>query len=172
MNDILHDLVAPALDDLELRYDDLGDCLCLNFRGRPAAYHVCIRHVETPSLLWIRLAPAMWANAETSEIMTLLAGLNYHEWMLRASCDPRDGEIIFDSTIMVYDGLSKELVADMVAHTCSRVGELLETVLRVQWGGLSAQAALERLRAGGEEPLSGVERQVKEIVDGLETDGV
>jgi hypothetical protein len=167
---MIRDLVASALDDLGLHYDVHGDTVCLDFRGLPAGYHVCIKEVERPHLLWLRFTPSIWIDASASAVLELLTALNHRTWMVKCVRDITDGELYFDVEILLYAEITKETIADVVVNSCGEVTRLLPLVLRVQWGGLSAAEALAGGAGDAAPPPSLAEREALEILEQLQTD--
>jgi hypothetical protein len=167
---MIRDLVASALDDLGLHYDVRGDTICLDYRGQPAAYHLCINEVNQPHLLWLRFTPNIWIDASASACLELLTALNHRTWMVKCVRDITDGELYFDVEVLLYAEITKETIAEVVMDSCGEVMRLLPLVLRVQWGGLSAAEALAGAAGNAVPPPSLVEREALEIVEQLETD--
>lgn len=177
MENVISDLVAPALQALDLRYVVNGDAVCLDFRGAPAAYHLCLRAVAEPELLWLHVIPGLWVEADSTAVLELLLALNHGEWQLKCSRHPADGEVAFDAELPLYDGITPEYIGEYVMGACLRVSALLPLILKVQWGGLSVAEAIA-LRAGGsaepaepaEPPASRAEQEALEIVQQMQRD--
>lgn len=174
MEETMSALVIPALQALDLRYVVNGEAVCLDFRGAPAAYHLCLRVVAEPELLWLHFIPSLWVEASSTAVLELLLALNHGEWQLKCSRHPADGEVAFDAELPLYDGLTPEYVGEYVMGACLCVSALLPLILKVQWGGLSVAEAIA-LRAGGSAepaalPATRAEQEALEIVQQLEQD--
>lgn len=164
-------IVTAALDSLGLRYYVDADAgrVCLDFRGAPAAYHVCIREVEQPALLWLRLFPGIWVEAQASATLALLAALNGRECLLTCGRDLGSGEVYFDVELALYEGLTPAVLAGYLSGVCGRVIDLIACILRVYWGGASPADVLAD-PAPEAAPASRVEQEIGEIIERLDAE--
>lgn len=173
MENTMRELVIPALQALNLRYAENGEVICLDFRAAPVAYHLCIREVRQPALLWLHFTPAIWVEAGASAVMELLLALNQADWLVTCARDPDDGEVVFDVELPLYAGITPEMVAEYLMNATLKVSAMIPQVLKVQWGGLSvAEALASRADHSNqpEQPLSRAEQEALEIVQRLEVD--
>lgn len=175
MDNTMREVVIPALQALEWRYAENGEVVCLDFRGAPAAYHLCLRVIEEPELLWLHFIPSLWVEAGATAVLELLLALNHGEWQIKCGRDPADGEVAFDAELPLYEGITTEYVGDYVRGACLRVGALLPLILKVKWGGMSVAEAIA-LRAAPEQAAqpellaTRAEQQALEIVRQLESE--
>ena len=168
MNPNTQQIVTAALDSLGLRFYADAERVCLDFRGAPAAYHICIREIEQPALLWLRIVPNIWVEAGSSATLALLAAINARECLVKCGRDLADGEVYIDVELPLYDGLTPDVLAGYLSGACGRVTELITRILRVQWGGASPADVLTDPQAADAAPASRVQQEVGEIIDRLE----
>src|SRR5581483_2952695 len=131
MENTMRELVIPALQSLDLRYAENGEVICLDFRAAPVGYHLCIREVRQPALLWLHFTPAIWVQGGASAVLELLMALNHVDWLVTCARDPNDGEVTFDVELPLYAGITPELVAEYVMNATIKVSAMIPQVHKV-----------------------------------------
>lgn len=157
-------LVTDALESLGLHYHAGEERICLDFYGAPASYHVCIREVGTPVVLWVRSVANLWVDAQSSAALALLAALNAGEVLIKCSRGLASGEVYFDVELPLYAGLTADALAEYLAGACGRIPDLIAKIQRVNWGGASpADVLAGPIKA--DQPTTRAEREASEIVE-------
>jgi hypothetical protein len=136
----MHEVIIPALEALELKYEQREEHALLGFVGETGHLDLVIRPVERPPLIWLHFRPHFFALGSSREVLLEAdLGINARTWLVKCGYERQDGEIIIDAEYpMLDETASVQAFAAFLVASQLAAFEATEVLARARWSGLRA----------------------------------